>query len=542
MKTKHLITLACIISAVLNINAQSGAKYATGGNSTSAGDIFGTTNAQPINFVTSNTLKMVLDVTGNLRLVNFAGTGNRLVLTDINGNLITLPQGTANQVLYGNGTWGNLPAAPTQLWSVSGNNIFYNGGNVGIGNNAPQYKLDVFGDARISNNLYVGGGIIITEAITADTIHMGSSRMITGNTNIDGDVSTTGDVAVSQSLSVIGDVATNSKLTVGGNATFNGTLKNVALAGTGERILVADAAGNLKPIGGTGNGGACVYATPWYLGGNSLLNASLAHNTIGTCNDVPFILKSNDVKSVFIQPNGFVGIGVNNSSPNAPFDVSDGITSPGYHFKIFGNSNGDVETNTSLRISYGNVPTDVFELNYGGGTNRMFINAAGNIAFGDNNLASANNAKLNVNVTSNSVNAFEVYNSGNPLGTNTTFKVRGDGKTIIGPPLLNTSAHFNSSMLTVNGKLVSKEIIVTQQSWSDFVFDNKYNLMPLAELEVFYKTNHHLPNVPTTKQIIADGNDLGKTDAILLQKIEELTLYIVELQKQINKLKKINDK
>jgi hypothetical protein len=297
--------------------SQAGTKYATGGNSNSPGDIFGTTNNQPINFTTNNTLKMVLDVNGNLRIVSFAGSGNRVVLTDVNGNLINLPQGSANQVLFGNGTWGNLPSSAT-TWSLNGNNLFstnsgsvtitsnfvfgsagtlknnawvgatnrlmqtdvngnvtpfamgnpnqvlygngtwgvipsptisgvwntngnslYYNGNVGINTNTPTVALDVNGDLKVSNNLYVGGGIVITDAIRADTVHMDSLSLIKGNTNIVGDVSATGDVAVSQSLSVVGDVTTGSKLSVGGNATFNNNLSvnSKLLVGAGADAL-----------------------------------------------------------------------------------------------------------------------------------------------------------------------------------------------------------------------------------------------------------------------------------------------------------------
>ena len=62
--------------------------------------------------------------------------------------------------------------------------------------------------------------------------------------------------------------------------------------------------------------------------------------------------------------------------------------------------------------------------------------------------------------------------------------------------------------------------------------------MPLNEVEFFYKTNHHLPDVPTQKDIQQNGNNLGQTDVILLQKIEELTLYMVKQQKEIEELKK----
>lgn len=96
----------------------------------------------------------------------------------------------------------------------------------------------------------------------------------------------------------------------------------------------------------------------------------------------------------------------------------------------------------------------------------------------------------------------------------------------------NSDALFN-----VDGKLSARAVVVTQQNWADFVFDKNYELMPLTDLENFYKENRHLPEVPSTREIIEKGNDLGKTDALLLQKIEELTLYIVEQQKQIEVLK-----
>jgi hypothetical protein len=112
------------------------------------------------------------------------------------------------------------------------------------------------------------------------------------------------------------------------------------------------------------------------------------------------------------------------------------------------------------------------------------------------------------------------------------------GKLIVGNPLLSTSPHFNSAKFSVKGKIVGMEVVVTQQYWSDFVFDKSYKLRPLTEVESFYNANHHLPEVPSAAEIAENGNDLGKTDAILLQKIEELTLYIVKQEKRIQELEK----
>jgi hypothetical protein len=64
--------------------------------------------------------------------------------------------------------------------------------------------------------------------------------------------------------------------------------------------------------------------------------------------------------------------------------------------------------------------------------------------------------------------------------------------------------------------------------------------MPLNELEKFIKEQKHLPQVPSAKKMQENGTDLGSLNAKLLQKVEELTLYVIEQQKQIEELKKVN--
>jgi hypothetical protein len=73
--------------------------------------------------------------------------------------------------------------------------------------------------------------------------------------------------------------------------------------------------------------------------------------------------------------------------------------------------------------------------------------------------------------------------------------------------------------------------------WADYVFAPNYKLAPLEEVEKFIKANNHLPNVPSADEMAENGIDVTKTSAKLMEKIEELTLYIIELNKEINKLK-----
>lgn len=95
-----------------------------------------------------------------------------------------------------------------------------------------------------------------------------------------------------------------------------------------------------------------------------------------------------------------------------------------------------------------------------------------------------------------------------------------------------------SSKLTVNGKVTATKVKVTQNVWADFVFEPTYALPSLYELELYIKEHKHLPEIPSAKEVKEQGLDLGENQAKLLQKIEELTLYIIEQQKQLEAQKK----
>ncbi len=111
--------------------AQISTNWLTTGNSATTTSYFGTNNAFPINFRTNNVLRASLSATGVFKINNLAGTGNRLLQTDASGNLIFLANGSVNQVLYGNGMWGSLPASRLSascyslapFWTIGGDNF-----------------------------------------------------------------------------------------------------------------------------------------------------------------------------------------------------------------------------------------------------------------------------------------------------------------------------------------------------------------------------------------------------------------------------------
>jgi len=94
-----------------------------------------------------------------------------------------------------------------------------------------------------------------------------------------------------------------------------------------------------------------------------------------------------------------------------------------------------------------------------------------------------------------------------------------------------------SYKLSVNGKIGCKEVEVTLTGWSDFVFAEDYQLRTLEEVEAYINENNHLPDVPSEKEVLENGVNVGEMNSTLLRKIEELTLYMIELKKENEQMK-----
>jgi hypothetical protein len=87
--------------------------------------------------------------------------------------------------------------------------------------------------------------------------------------------------------------------------------------------------------------------------------------------------------------------------------------------------------------------------------------------------------------------------------------------------------------LSVNGNIRSKQIKVEEQNWPDYVFKPGYNLLTLSELKNYIDLNQHLPNMPSEQDVSKNGLNLGEIVKLQTQKIEELTLYLIEKDRQV---------
>lgn len=95
-----------------------------------------------------------------------------------------------------------------------------------------------------------------------------------------------------------------------------------------------------------------------------------------------------------------------------------------------------------------------------------------------------------------------------------------------------------SEKLAVNGNIRAKEVKVETANWPDYVFEEDYKILGLTELERFIKINKHLPDVPSASIIEQDGLNLGEMNKVLLKKIEELTLHLIQKDKDFKILQK----
>lgn len=157
-------------------------------------------------------------------------------------------------------------------------------------------------------------------------------------------------------------------------------------------------------------------------------------------------------------------------------------------------------------------------------------------------LDAASNESPNSNSVSVTTNASSGGGSGNWTSSGPDINYTA-GNVGIGTTTIPTDYKF-----AVNGKIISEEVKVQLQSqWPDYVFKTDYNLKSLQEIQSYIQEHGHLPNIPSAKEVEANGIELGEMNRLLLEKIEELTLYTLEqnmknqkLENRISKLERTN--
>jgi hypothetical protein len=196
---------------------------------------------------------------------------------------------------------------------------------------------------------------------------------------------------------------------------------------------------------------------------------------------------------------------------------------------------------TSIYYNTGNVGIGVTAP-----AEKLNIGSGGNIQLESGNVYLRTNGRDRYYNLANSAFS-EIYNPSTDATAQMAFMVGGTERiriNAVGGVGIATTNIPSTYKLAVGGNIIAEKVRVKLQSsgWPDYVFDHEYGLPSLAELEEFVKLYKHLPGVPSAQHVEKNGLDLGDGQAILLKKIEELTLYVIELNKKIDTLKTENEK
>lgn len=243
---------------------------------------------------------------------------------------------------------------------------------------------------------------------------------------------------------------------------------------------------------------------------------------------------------------GRVGIGTN--APASTLDVNGdfrlGINTGGSAYSIGFTRAGNAQVYglTSAGLALGGDATGIDAVilpngNIGIGTTTPSekLEIAGSVG---NIQLSGSGAKIAF--TRNNANYIDAITTGGFLifstnGAQERMRIDANGSVGIG------TSQPGSHKLAVEGSIGARRVKVTQTAWADFVFHPDYNLPVLFEVEKFIKTNRHLPDIPSAAEVEKEGLDLGEMNKKLLQKVEELTLYLIDMKKEINQLKEQNE-
>ncbi len=524
--------------------------------------------------------------------ITSTGTWNGTSSNNIGLYISSVTGGTNNYdaIFNGGGSVGIGTNSPTNLLSLKGNyasiDIHANSGtNAYISGTINTTTYSYFGTVGVAGG-FISGSIIGDLAIRSynknilfSTDNGSSSQLYLkygGNVGIN-------TASPSEKLEVNGNIRTSSLTGTGTRmvqATSNGNLTPMT-AGTSSQVLLGTGVWGNVPAGG-GN---------WSITGNS----GASYPFLGTTDNYPLSIGANSGQSMRINPSGTIELGlawgqkvsigyggiatseqlqINGNAifaeqgffPNiAPLikgkhtysietspeytwngDDSTGIFHPAIGIMAFANRGVEsmriikdkgVCIGTTVAKAFLTVEVPTTSMGSQAATfscsnsNVFIVPKLDSLSFDSLSIEGDQGIFWSDNSTNSNINSGLVIapysNKYNGL------RITSDGNVGIGTPL---TSNPNNHKLAVNGNIGAKEVFVeiTSTTWPDYVFDKKYNLLPLNEVESYINKNSHLPDVPSAGEINEKGIAVGEMNSVLLKKIEELTLYMIEQNKIIN--------
>ena len=294
-------------------------------------------------------------------------------------------------------------------------------------------------------------------------------------------------------------------------------------------------------------------------------NLADTNKFIGTTNSAPITFKTNGTEKMRLTASGNLGLGVLN--PQAKLDVigtvkfrngfqlpgileyTNPITPPAYFLVI--DANGNVTKRAfSKDTPYPNPkpdpkPTTICDLQNSDGTKGL-LNPTW--ASGLNKLYSqcpyvyvgigTTTPRVNLDVIGTTFTNRLAIGNIDPTTISTYFHLKTDATAVTNTSTVFIIENTTTKLMQLNnqGLLKVREVKVDLDVWPDYVFEKNYDLKPLKQVENYIQKEGHLPNVPSAKEVVENGANLGEMNKILLEKVEELTLYLIEQDKRIKSL------
>ena len=556
---------------------QAGQKWSLTGNSSTSSDFLGTTNAAPLIFKTNNIPRLTIGSDGVIYLNSFSQSPSGILRFDAGGKLQFTPfTNNSNEVLTGDGTFRNIQGLDLG-WKVFGTTKIYcePGFSVGIGNENPAAALDVNGNTIIRGTLNVFDGIIIGKSYTGEkamldsvmaskmeTDEMKASQYKTSTIIIDGNnsriISQTGEINFDNNSLYAGSLRVSNLQVTGTTTQSNLIVQNHLQIGNsslhlsstdpgtgtdnrfystnGDLLIQSESGSNFNTIIHGENTG--------YVGIGTLTPQQNLHIKGKTNLNIPNDNETATLSAVIrLEDEAYGSMTVPSGNRTAYWDIAASAKQKGLYFRTDDGSGTYNHLIMTLRESSGNVgigtANPIEKLHVMGDQYPIFMMVQNQIGFtkiGFNGahgiIESDHRLQLNYYSGQDVVVGGQNAGEGSFYSMHNSFLAVDDGKVGIG--CVNVPS---DGKVAVDGKIYARQVEVNANTWSDYVFEESYRLLTFEELRLFIDKNNHLPDVPTTQEIMENGLNLGDMDAILLKKIEELTLYILELEKEIQNLK-----
>lgn len=517
-------------------------------------NFIGTTDSQRLVFKTNNIVQTAILPNGNMGIGNQSPiykldvTGTGRFTNDVLVNGITLGLGAgsgSNNTIFGSGSgainttgaWNSFLGAQSGNLNTTGYANSFFGGRSGYSNSSGFENSFLGYQSGYSNttgyqNVFVGSAAGYLNTTGNANIFVGPNvgySNTTGTQNIFVGLSAGNQNSTGAQNTFIG-IAAGRYNTSGNTNCFFGTQAGQNTITGSQNNFFGASAGMSNTTGAFNN----------FYGTNAGSNTTTGNNN-NFMGVQAGIYNTTGTQNVFIG--GFSGFGNTIANNNI------GIGAYAGENNTTGASNIFFGINAGRYIANGTTPATIVDnsLLLGTGTKVQANNQVNQVVIGYNSTGLGSNTTVLGNTSTATTAIYGNLLLGTTLDSGYRLNVTGTGR-FTGDVSVNGNVGIGTNLITdtayklfVEKGIRTRKVKVDALTWADYVFDKDYKLPTLAEVDKFIQQNNHLPGVLSKVEVEKNGIDIGENQAMLLKKVEELTLYLIDLDKKVKQLSTENE-